>query len=187
MYNETRVHSGNYRLTSLQAAVLRGQLAALHENAPAIDGNGRALDQAVDAAPGVRSLRRHPTIARQCSYCYVFLYGAEAFDGLSADTFRRALSAELGVGFGTTYTPLSHSEVYYPHTKRRHHLSPEYVEAITPSRWSLPVSDDLWQNRAVVAPWRVLACPPERAGMLTDAVAKIYAARHALLEADRER
>jgi L-glutamine:2-deoxy-scyllo-inosose/3-amino-2,3-dideoxy-scyllo-inosose aminotransferase len=177
-----RVHSGNFRMGSFQAAILRGQLAAFRKNAPLINRNGLALDRAVAAAPGVRPLRRDKHITRQCGYCFVFLYDREAFDGLSGAAFRRALSAELGVGFGTTYTPLSHSDLYTPHTKRRHRLSPAYVKAITPARWELPVADDLWKDRAVVTGWRVFACPPARAGLLTDAIAKIYEHRAELLK-----
>jgi L-glutamine:2-deoxy-scyllo-inosose/3-amino-2,3-dideoxy-scyllo-inosose aminotransferase len=176
-----KVHSGNYRITSFQAAVLRGQLAALRENAPVIDRCGLALDKAVAAAPGVRPLRRNGHITRQCSYAFAFLYDRAAFDGVDAVTFRAALSAELGIAFGTTYTPLSHSEVYYPHTKKRHQLNADYVQAITPSRWQLPVADDVWQNKAVVSQWAIFACPPERAGCVTDAIAKIYEQRHELL------
>ena len=177
-----RIHSGNFRMTSFQAAILRGQLAAFRKNAPLIDRNGLALDKAVAAAPGVRPLRRDKHITRQCGYCFVFLYDKEAFDGLDGATFRRALSAELGVGFGSTYTPLSHSDLYAPHTKRRHKLSPRYVKAITPARWDLPVADDLWKDRAVATGWRVFACPPARAGLLTDAIVKIYEHRAELLK-----
>lgn len=179
-----KVHSGNYRLTSFQAAVLRGQLAALRDNAEVIDRHGRALDAAVAEAPGVAPLRRHEQISRQCSYGFVFLYDAAAFDGLRAATFRRALSAELGVTFGTTYEPLNQSPVYYPQTKKRHRLDPAYVQAITPQRWSLPVAESLWRDRAVQAHWPVFGCPPERASLLTEAIAKIHRHRQALLHAE---
>lgn len=175
-----KVHSGNYRITSFQAAVLRGQLAALRESAPLIDSSGLALDRAVAHAPGVRPLKRSEHITQQCSYAFAFLYDGEAFDGLPCATFREALSAELGIAFGTTYTPLSHSEVYYPHTKKRHQLSADYVRAITPSRWELPVSDRVWRDEAVLTQWSVFACPPERAHLLTDAIAKIHEHRHDL-------
>jgi len=169
-----KIHSGNYRITGFQAAILRGQLQSLKVNADIIDRNGQALDQAVAQAPGVQPLRRNPHISRQLSYGFVFLYDSQVFDGLDTSTFRQALSAELGVGFDTTYTPLSHSEVYYPQSKKRHQLSPEYIQAITPSRWKLPVADDIWKNRAVQAHWPILACSPERAKLLTDAIVKIY-------------
>ena len=178
-----KVHSGNYRMTSFQAAVLLGQLAALRRNAPTIDRNGLALDRAVAEAPGVRPLRRSRQITRQCGYAFVFLYDREAFDGLDADVFRKALSAELGLGFGTTYAPLNGSDVYYPHTKKRHHLSKRYIRDITPSRWELPLAESIWRDRAVLAGWRIYACPPSRARLLTDAIAKIHEHREELLAA----
>jgi L-glutamine:2-deoxy-scyllo-inosose/3-amino-2,3-dideoxy-scyllo-inosose aminotransferase len=182
---EVKVHSGNYRMTGFQAAILRAQVAAHAENAALIDRNGLALDRAIDAAPGVKALRRHPKITRQCSYCFAFLYDSATYDGLPAADFRKALTAECGVDFFTTYTPLSHSEVYYPHTKKRHQLNPEYVAAITPSRWQLPVADDLWANQAVLALWKIFQCAPEKAHLVTDAITKIYANRHELLAAIR--
>jgi L-glutamine:2-deoxy-scyllo-inosose/3-amino-2,3-dideoxy-scyllo-inosose aminotransferase len=182
-YGGVKVHSGNYRMTSFQAAVLLGQLAAFRRNAPRIDRNGLALDRAVAAAPGVRPLRRSPHITRQCGYAFAFLYDKEAFGGLDAALFRKALSAELGIGFGSTYTPLHHSDVYYPHTKRRHHLSRSYLKAITPSRWELPAAERLWRDQAVLTGWHVFACPPSRSRLLTDAIAKIHEHRQELLRA----
>jgi len=181
-----KVHSGNYRMTSFQAAVLRGQLSAHRKNAPRIDRNGLALDRAVADAPGVEPLRRNKHITRQCGYAFVFCYDKKSYDGLDANAFRRALSAELGVGFGSTYAPLTHSDVYYPHTKKRHALSKSYVKAITPSRWKLPVADELFYDRAVLTSWHFLACPPRRAHLLTDAIAKIYENRAELLKASAD-
>ena len=175
------VHSGNYRITGFQAAILRGQLAALIENADVLDRNGQALDQAVAQAPGVQPLRRNEGITRQCSYGFIFRFDSEAYDGLDVATFREALGAELGIQFHTTYAPLNQSEVYYPHTKKRHQLSPDYVEAITPSRWDLPVAEDLWRHQVVMAQWHILGCPASRASLLTDAIAKLYEARDVLL------
>jgi L-glutamine:2-deoxy-scyllo-inosose/3-amino-2,3-dideoxy-scyllo-inosose aminotransferase len=176
-----KVHSGNYRLTSFQAAILRGQLVAMKRNAPIIDRNGRALDAAIDAAPGVKALQRNPHISRQVGYEFCFFYEPDQYDGLKAEDFRAALSAELTWPFASTYTPLSHSEVYYPHTKKRHALSPEYVKAITPSRWKLPVAEALWSDHAVTCPWAVFGVSPTRAHLLTDAIAKIYENRAELL------
>lgn len=180
-YDGVGVHSGNFRLTGFQAGVMRGQLAALKVNAAIFDRNGRALDDAVDAAPGVTSLRRSERITRQCSYGFVFLFDGDVYDGIEAQTFRKALKAELGVGFGTCYAPLNRSDVYYPHTKKRHQLSPDYVEAITPSRWDLPVAEDLWQNRIVMTHWPIFGTAPDRAARLTDAIQKIYENRRALV------
>lgn len=179
----TAVHSGNYRMTAFQAAVLRGQLAAMKKNAPVIDRNGLALDKAVGDAPGVRPLRRNKHITRQCGYGLTFLFDRKAFDGLDGRVFRKALSAELGHPFGGTYAPLNHSDVYYPHTKKRHNLSKSYLKAITPSRWKLPAAEELWRHRAVGSGWDVFGTSPSRARLLTDAIAKIYEHREDLLGA----
>lgn len=179
------VHSGNYRMTCSQAAVLRGQVAALRRNAPALDGHGLALDRAGAAAPGVRQPRRDPRITRMCSYAFAFRYEAEAFDVLGANLFRRALSAELGLSFDTTHAPLSQSELYFPHTKRRHQLSRSYARAITRARWELPVAESLHRQRAALSPWRILACPPSRDHLLTEGIAKIHTHRHELLAVQR--
>jgi L-glutamine:2-deoxy-scyllo-inosose/3-amino-2,3-dideoxy-scyllo-inosose aminotransferase len=179
-YSGTGVHSGNFRMTTFQAAILRGQLEALRENADRFDRAGKALDEAIEAAPGVQPLARHPRITRQCSYGFVFLYDPQAFDGLPAPVFRKALKAELGFGFGTCYEPLNRSDVYYPQTKRRHQLGSEYVERITPSRWDLPVATDLWENRIVLAHWPIFGIASERTALLTDAVSKIYEYRREL-------
>jgi len=176
-----KTHSGNYRMTSLQAAILLGQLEAHRANAPIMDRNGLALDKAIADAPGVKPLRRDSQISRQCSYAFIFLFEPEAFDGLDVKTFRKALSAELGIPFDTTYTPLDHSEVYYPQTKKRHHLSESYQKAINPSRWELPVANDIWANRAVLTQWKIFGCPPDRAALVTDAIVKIYENRSRLI------
>ena len=176
-----KVHSGNYRLTSLQAAVLRGQLAAMKRNAPIMDRNGLALDAAVAAAPGVRPLRRSPHITRQTGYALGLLYEPREFDGLSGQAFRKALGAELCWGFDGPYTPLHHSELYYPQTKKRHQLSAKYTRAITPSRWHLPAAEALWKDRAVLCGWQIYGLAPSRAHLLTDAIAKIYEFRKELL------
>jgi L-glutamine:2-deoxy-scyllo-inosose/3-amino-2,3-dideoxy-scyllo-inosose aminotransferase len=177
-----KVHSGNYRITSFQAAILLGQLEALKINAPIIDRNGLALDKAIIEAPGVKPLRRGSRITRQCSYAYVFLYNKEEFDGFDVATFRKAITAELGKPFDTTYKPLNHSEVYFPHMKKRHQLSKSYVKMITPSQWELPVANDIWANHAVVTHWSIFGCSPKRAKLLTDAIEKIYENRHELLK-----
>ena len=126
-------------------------------------------------------MSRDPDITRQCSYAFAFLYDSEAFDGLEPAEFRAALSAELGVTFGTTYEPLNQSPVYFPHTKKRHQLSTKYIEAITPTRWSLPAAEKAWRQQAVLSQWPIFGCPSEHAHLLTDAIIKIYENRDELL------
>ena len=150
-----------------------------------MDRSSRALDAAVADAPGVEPMFRSNKLTRECGYCFIFRYNKDAFDGLDVAVFRQALSAELNYGFTSTYEPLPRSRFYYPHTKRRHHLSKRYVSAITPSRWKLPVIESLARDRAVLTGWAVFACPPNRAHYLTDAIAKIHENRMELIDAAR--
>lgn len=178
-----KVHSGNYRMTSLQGAILRGQLVAMKEWAPVMDRNGRALDQAIAAAPGVKALRRNKHITRQCGYCFAFRFMPEEWGGVTLDAFRKALSAEIGAVVYGPYTPLNHSEVYDPQLKRRHALSREYLKAITPSRWELRVTNQVVGEEACLMYWKQgYAIPPKRAGLMTEAIAKLYANRAALVK-----
>jgi len=117
-FDSVKVHSGNYRMTSFQAAILRAQLEALKVNAPKINQNGLALDRAISNSPGVKPLRREKNITRQCSYGFIFLYDKNFYDGLDISIFRKALSAELNYSFVTIYEPLNQSPVYYPQTKK---------------------------------------------------------------------
>jgi L-glutamine:2-deoxy-scyllo-inosose/3-amino-2,3-dideoxy-scyllo-inosose aminotransferase len=169
-----KTHGGDFRMTSLQAALLRGQLVAMKRNAPIIDRNGLALDAAVAAAPGATSLRRSRHITRQTGYMFGFLIDTPAWEGISGWDFRKALSAELGWNFGSTYTPLHHSELYYPQTKKRHAISRQHLRAITPSRWELPVADALYNDRAIMCGWSIYGLAPARAHLVTDAIAKLY-------------
>jgi L-glutamine:2-deoxy-scyllo-inosose/3-amino-2,3-dideoxy-scyllo-inosose aminotransferase len=175
-----KTHGGDFRITSLQAALLRGQLVAMKRNAPIIDRNGLALDAAVAAAPGAAPLRRSRHITRQTGYMFGFLLDPKAWGGLSGWDFRKALSAELGWHFTSTYTPLSHSELYYPQTKKRHAISRQHLKAITPSRWDLPVADSQYNDRAIMSPWSIYGLAPARAHLLTDAIAKLYENREEL-------
>ena len=122
-----------------------------------------------------------PIWVQNAPACHFFLYQKDEFDGLSRLDFQKALTAELGIEFDETYVPLSHSDLYTPHYKKRHKLDKNYLKAITPSRWNLPVSDDLWQNRAIVTLWQIYGCPREKASLLTDAISKIYENRGELI------
>jgi L-glutamine:2-deoxy-scyllo-inosose/3-amino-2,3-dideoxy-scyllo-inosose aminotransferase len=181
-----RVHSGNYRMTSLQAGILRGQLEALRKNADIIHQSGLELDKAVEAAPGVNVLRRDRSVTRQCGYAFVFAYDPQRYDGMDCGIFRKALSAELGVEFGSTYEPLNCSPYYFPHTKRRHQIGGGYTDAINPKQWLLPCAEEAYRNRAVAAGWRLFGCDRRRVHLLTDAIAKIYEHRSELREYSNE-
>lgn len=173
-YEGVSLHNGNYRMTSFQAAILRGQLTWFKKAAPQMDKFHRAFDKAIAGAVGVEPLRRNPRITRQCGYGVGFRYDCEAFDGLSGSLFRKALRAETGIEFGGGYTPLSTSDVYHPDMKKRVRINKGYLNAIDPRQWKLPVAWDVHKNSGMIAGWGLSLMPISRIGTLIDAIEKIY-------------
>jgi L-glutamine:2-deoxy-scyllo-inosose/3-amino-2,3-dideoxy-scyllo-inosose aminotransferase len=180
------VHSGNYRMTSLQAGILRGQLDWMKRTAPKMDAFHRALDKALSKAPGVRALRRNPRITRQCGYGVGFRYDSESFDGLPGGIFRDALKSETGIGFHGGYDPINESGLYRPGTKKRSKISREYLKAIDPRRWKLPVSRDVRRNSGMITGWNFSLMPVSRLPLFADAIEKIYDNRKELLRRAKE-
>lgn len=132
------LQSGNFRMTEMQAALLLAQLERLPEQVARRDENAQYLSKLLAEIPGLTPLKRRPQITRQSYYGYAFRYDQRAFEGLERSRFAAALKAEVGLGFGGIYEALNACELYRPHTKQRHHLSPEYLKQIDPRRFELP-------------------------------------------------
>jgi L-glutamine:2-deoxy-scyllo-inosose/3-amino-2,3-dideoxy-scyllo-inosose aminotransferase len=96
----------NYRITEMQAALLRGGLLRL-------DDENRRREEAMElvreqlAAMGgpLRMPAGDPRVTRQVCYSLTMHYDAEAFDGLPRDVYMRALRAE-GLPVNLTYEPV---------------------------------------------------------------------------------
>jgi L-glutamine:2-deoxy-scyllo-inosose/3-amino-2,3-dideoxy-scyllo-inosose aminotransferase len=86
---------------------------------------------------------------------YAFSINPEAI-GMDAGKFRKILSERLGFEASSCYQPLNNCSLYRPLTKRRHHINKAYIKAIDPRRWSLPIAEDIYSNRAVTFPHRIL-------------------------------
>ena len=85
---------GNNRMTEIQAAILRCQLARLEEQTARRDANGRYLNEQLAKIPGIRPLPRGLGETLHPYHLYVFRYDAAAWDGLPRGTFVKALTAE---------------------------------------------------------------------------------------------
>jgi len=83
-------------------------------------------------------------------YGYAVRYDPEAFDEVPVTAFRKALGAELNTKVGGIYDPLPHSPLYQPQTKRRHHLSEAYWQAINPARFDTPVAERAFSRESVL-------------------------------------
>jgi len=109
-YQHLRLGS-NYRMTELQAAVLRIQLKRLPEHLDLRNKNARYLTEQLQSIPGIIPQKRDSRVTMQGLYLYPFLYEEEHFEGLSRDMFTEALKAE-GIPVERAYPALHEVEMF---------------------------------------------------------------------------
>jgi L-glutamine:scyllo-inosose aminotransferase/L-glutamine:2-deoxy-scyllo-inosose/3-amino-2,3-dideoxy-scyllo-inosose aminotransferase len=97
---------------------------------------------------------------------------------LSAQAFRDALAAELGIEVDRINEPLNAAPLYQPHTKRRYQLSDGYWDAVNPARFDLPVARSAYRD-GVTLPHKVLL-DDEAAPAIADAIARLHQHRQPL-------
>lgn len=109
-YHHFRLAS-NYRMTELQAAILRIQLKRLSEHLDLRNKNARYLTEQLKSIPGIIPQQRDSRVTIQGLYLYPFLYKDEYFEGLSRDIFAKALKAE-GIPVERAYPALHEIEMF---------------------------------------------------------------------------
>lgn len=169
------IQSGNYRITEWQAALLLGGLSRLDKQVKHRDKNAVYLNSRLEQIPGVMPMRRRKEITQASYFNFAFRLDVKALKGVKNEAFAKALNAELRVpeGFEPPYDPLNNCDLYKPHTKRRHRLSPEYWKAINPKRFKLPVCKDANEKSGVVVHHLALMGPKKDMDDIAGAVAKI--------------
>jgi dTDP-4-amino-4,6-dideoxygalactose transaminase len=84
----------NYRLTSLQAALLLNQLGRLEEQTRRRDENGRYLAELLGGIDGIAPLTRGHGETRHSYHLFIFRYDRSKFNDLPKVEFARWLAAE---------------------------------------------------------------------------------------------
>lgn len=97
---------GNYRMTQAQAVILMQQIDKLVKDTEIRRANADYLSANLGTIPGIAPVRL-PENSRAVWHLYPFRYDAAHFNGLSRDSFTKAVSAE-GVPCGGVY-----EEQYY--------------------------------------------------------------------------
>jgi len=96
----------NYRMTEMQAALLRGGLSRLAEQTALRDDNAQFLAAELAKMGGpLRAARRDPRVTRQAYYAMTFVYDPKQALGVDKDTYAKATIAE-GCGLWNTYWPV---------------------------------------------------------------------------------
>jgi 3-amino-5-hydroxybenzoate synthase len=162
----------NSRISELQAAVLRVQLARLDEQIARRGPNAALLDRLLGEIPGIVPQGRDPRATRDPHYMYMFRYDPAAFGGLPRQDFVDALIAE-GVPAFVAYpaihrTPMFHKHAFSPRWRKDDPLLPDY------SRVHCPAAEEIGDS-VVWLHHRVMLGDEQDVVELVDAVAKIQA------------
>jgi L-glutamine:2-deoxy-scyllo-inosose/3-amino-2,3-dideoxy-scyllo-inosose aminotransferase len=96
----------NYRITEMQAVLLRGGLTRLAEQTELRDENAQYLAVRLKRTGGpLQAAPRDERVTRQAYYAMTLVYDAKAAEGLPRQGYLNATGAE-GCGLGTTYCPV---------------------------------------------------------------------------------
>jgi L-glutamine:2-deoxy-scyllo-inosose/3-amino-2,3-dideoxy-scyllo-inosose aminotransferase len=101
-----RRYGHNYRITEMQACLLRGGLNRLAAQMAKREENASYLADKLSRMGGpLRVARRDPRVTRQAYYCLTLQVDPEKLDGLTRDRYLKALQAEW-IPVGGTYEPV---------------------------------------------------------------------------------
>ena len=173
------IQSGNYRMTEFQAAVLLAQLERLEDQTNRRDENAIYLNSRLSEIPGIKPMLRRPQVTRQAYFSFVFRYDPDVW-GAPRRAFLQALAAEINLGPWIIFEPLNKATLYNPQTKKRHHWSEEYWQAIDPSRFQLPVCERAYHMECAAFHHPFLLGAKTDMDDFANGVAKVYENREEL-------
>jgi L-glutamine:2-deoxy-scyllo-inosose/3-amino-2,3-dideoxy-scyllo-inosose aminotransferase len=97
----------NYRITEMQAVLLRGGLRRLPEQTRVREENAMFLAEALRKSGGpLKAARRDPRVTRQAYYAMTLVFDPKKAEGLTRDQYIAALVTEGVRGLGGIYAPV---------------------------------------------------------------------------------
>jgi dTDP-4-amino-4,6-dideoxygalactose transaminase len=161
----------NYRITSMQAAILREQLKRLEAQTQKRDKNGRFLNELLSKIPGIRPLARGRGETLHSYHLYVFRYDKSRFADLPKKDFVEMLTAE-GVPSSAGYPlPLYKQRMFLEHNCFSYKASNSYDY----SQVRCPVTERACEEEAVWIPHQALLGEKEDMELFAQAIRKIQA------------
>ncbi len=163
----------NYRITEMQAALLRGGLARLTRQTRLRETNAAILAAGLERLGGpLRAARRDPRVTRQAYYAMIFHFDPARAEGLTLAQYRKALEAE-GIQFHPTYPPVYRSplmnlyDATSPLPFRDRATTPDYANL------RLPNTERAAEQTALLLAHQHLLSSRKRIHQILDAIAKV--------------
>jgi len=95
----------NARMTEFQGALLKSQIKNAEEQTQKREENATYLRDKINAIPGLSTLGEYEKVTRNVYHLFVVKFNQSEFEGLSRDTYLKALQAE-GIPSQAGYVPL---------------------------------------------------------------------------------
>ena len=169
-------------MTELQAAILLGQLTRLEQQTLKRQENAAILDEGLKHIPGIALLKNDPRVTRRSYHMYIFRFVTEAWNGVSRETFLRALKAE-GISAWAGYpAPLYKNPLFRRSGKGPGYCPiscPYYGKRIDYSRVSCPNSERICREACWIRQTDLLAGASDMDDIIA-AVAKVWEHRKEL-------
>ncbi len=172
------LYGHNYRMTEMQAVLLRGGLSRIVEQTRIREENAARLSEGLARIGGpLRVARRDERITRQAYYAVTMHFDPEQAEGLTRAQYAAALAAE-GMTIGNPYEPLHR----HPLLGLYHETSPvPYRDAAAVQDYAvqdyanlhLPNTERICDETGMVLMHRVLLSEPELMDEMVAAVDKV--------------
>lgn len=172
----------NYRITEMQAVLLRGGLTRIEAQTAQREASVDILRQGLEDLGGpLRMARRDPRITRQAYYGVTLHFDAEQASGVTRGQYVSALAAE-GLDLHEFYEPVYRHPLLnlYDRTSPIPYRDPARVQDYAKLR--LPVCERAKEETALVLMHTHLLAEPEYIGQLLEAVAKVNGGLDAVRE-----
>jgi L-glutamine:scyllo-inosose aminotransferase/L-glutamine:2-deoxy-scyllo-inosose/3-amino-2,3-dideoxy-scyllo-inosose aminotransferase len=175
------VQGHNYCLSEFHAAILLDRLPFLEEENALRLKNATHLTRRLRALPGVWPLHDPEAEGRPTFYRYCLGFDIERLGCIPIEALASALAAELGLPIQPLYDPLNRNQLFDPRRSPRRQPTPEAIEALDPSRFSLPVAAAA-RRQYVSVPHNALLGGSTEAEDIAMAVEKVIHCWHDLVD-----
>jgi dTDP-4-amino-4,6-dideoxygalactose transaminase len=166
-----------FRMTEMQAALLRSQMRRLKEQTQRRDENGRTLDAGFAAIEGLAPMQRHEKQELHPHHLYMFRFDAEKF-GMPRARFIKCMNAEGVPATGGYTMPLHHQPLFsgkdlpdwLQNRKAPHREAHDYSSVSYPNAERACAQEAVWLSQSV------LLAEPEEIQEIIRAAQKVRAA-----------
>ena len=172
----------NYRITELQATILRVQLERLPEQNERKRANAERLENRLRELPGIELLTVYEGVTARAFYCYALKYVGAEQTGVSRQRFCEAVRAEGIPLWPGTYPPLNRLPLYTEWEQRTARYI--YGGEIDLRQYPTPNADRAAEQEAVLMPHHALLADEPGIEGVADAIEKVIENASELAKSD---